>query len=331
MQENDLTTINNTNLSTMTIIAGSNLKVDIEKFYKYLPIHYYNVVPKRRGRKSKNVDYEALLNNIPKGHFISIKVDNNRYRGVILKKVKNSGKFFKNSYSIICVIDNNKHINLKLNATGLIQITGCQNKEQYIEVSRYLLQTLYEIQDYTGEKIFEISKLFGHSNIEITYNIVMNNYKTNIGFPIDREKFNQFINDCKEIDFKAVYNEITSTGVICKKPNINRFDEYLDQYIFKPDKTDEVKKVNKNEYLKFLDEKQMKKIEKNKKFHTFLVFATSAIIFSSSGKDMYKIYNDFINCIKENRKYFEEKCSESQFTNEKEQIFLPEFIDDDDF
>ena len=53
-------------VSTNTFIVVTNITVDLEKIFEYLPITEYISVPKKRGRKKRNVVPDPN-NNIPDG------------------------------------------------------------------------------------------------------------------------------------------------------------------------------------------------------------------------------------------------------------------------
>ena len=77
-------------VSTKTIIAMTNLQIDINKLYPLLNIIEYKVVVKKRGRKKKISDPEPNK-NIKEGSIIYIQY-RDQIRGAILKKKKNTNK-----------------------------------------------------------------------------------------------------------------------------------------------------------------------------------------------------------------------------------------------
>ena len=80
---------NNIVISTETIIAKTNWKVDILALFNHLPITYYKVIPKKRGRKSKDEKKEEKSDDLKDGEIITLKIGN-KIRGVNLKE--NLGK-----------------------------------------------------------------------------------------------------------------------------------------------------------------------------------------------------------------------------------------------
>jgi hypothetical protein len=73
-------------ISTKTVIGISNLKINLEKFYNYMPITDYTPPQKKRGRK-RRIQIETTSNNIPFGSIISIQ-RKKEVRGAILKTKK---------------------------------------------------------------------------------------------------------------------------------------------------------------------------------------------------------------------------------------------------
>ena len=70
-------------VSTKTFIAMTNLKIDLNKLFDFLPITEYIVVPKKRGRKKKNASEDPNV-DIKSGSIITMKFENN-LKGVDLK------------------------------------------------------------------------------------------------------------------------------------------------------------------------------------------------------------------------------------------------------
>lgn len=292
-------------VSTKTIIAYSNLKIDVEKFYKYTPISNYTVIPKKRGRKCKNSN-EEYNKEVKVGSIICVR-DKVNHRGVILKvKKKSSGSYFLNSLTVVVVISDKKIINLKVSSNGKFQITGCKSDDHYIQGVRYVIKAMKDTELLTGEKIYEVNTKYGYTEPMVLFNVVMNNIDFKLGFSIHREYFDTFIN--KHTEFKSFFDASVGTGVNCKIKNENIYDELLDQIVYKDDGTEVITKVESKELLKFLEEKQLKKELKKEKYHTFLVFSTSAVIYSGSGKDMKKVFQYFLDTVTNNRSKFEEKC-----------------------
>jgi len=123
-------------ISTMTIIATINCKLDVGRFFQMVPITFYEPPVKTRGRKKKDQEPEPIPLLKP-GSIVSVKYRDG-YRGAVLKKVKTrddgSVKFFRNQATIDLVLEE-KWINIKIfngektNCT-VFQLTGCKSQNQ---------------------------------------------------------------------------------------------------------------------------------------------------------------------------------------------------------
>ena len=84
-------------VSTKTIIAITNLEINIEKLFNYLQVVTYIVKKKKRGRKKKN-DNEDLNKDIKEGSIITLKYQDKlkifrKEIGIIRKTIeKTTGK-----------------------------------------------------------------------------------------------------------------------------------------------------------------------------------------------------------------------------------------------
>lgn len=313
--EQDFLSFQNVPISTQTIISVSNLKFNLNLMYQYLPITEYIILKKKRGRKKK-VEVINPNENIPPGSIISIQNKTN-IRGSILKESKKDNKtYFLNSITIVMVLENGKLINSKISQNGKLQITGCKNMEQCVQMIKYLFKHIKEIEVQIGQSMFALK--YGskstNSNPTFIFNVVMKNIDFKVKFNINREKLNQFVNEHTE--FCSLFESSVNTGVNIKiKSNIS-YDTHLDSIEILPDLSIQKSKVPFSNYTSYLDEKEKKKENKKEKYHTFLVFHSGSIIQSGSGPEMNDVYNKFINVLNKHRKEFEEILN----TNVKQDI-----------
>jgi hypothetical protein len=121
-------------ISTKTVIGISNLKIDLEKFYKYMPITDFEAEKKKRGRKRK-VIIPINTNNLPFGsiNFVQIKRESRGTPSKVKSKDSEKKTFFLHSVTFEIVLDNNKHINAKISTNGKFQITGCKSDDHFIQ------------------------------------------------------------------------------------------------------------------------------------------------------------------------------------------------------
>lgn len=285
-------------ISTKTVIAHTNIKLDIKTIFEKLPITNYIVVQKRRGRKKK----EAIVDpnkDIPDGSIITLKYQN-QLRGVDLKAKKKSAKggFFRNSLTVVTIMDG-KILNYKISDNGKFQITGCKNDDQPTKVLDYFLKYLKSHCDKAYEHTEQIFSIF------IT---VMTNIDFNLGFTINKECLDNYINT------KTDYNSLLETsfgytGVNIKIPLKIPVDFFLDKVVYNEKNNEwEKTKITYLKYLEMLSEKDKIKELKKTRYNTFLVFHSGNVIMSSMKKDfMEDYYNKFINIIKECKTEIKEK------------------------
>ena len=99
-----MTNFGDLTVSTKTIIAMTNLQIDISKFFPQITTYKYIVVKKKRGRKKK-MDTPDLNKDIPEGSIIYAQHKDD-IKGTPLKKKKTTKKkkFFRNALTIIMVL-----------------------------------------------------------------------------------------------------------------------------------------------------------------------------------------------------------------------------------
>jgi len=273
-------------ISTETIIAKTNWKVDIVQLYDHLPITFYKIIQKKRGRKSKD-EKKEISEKLFDGQIISLKMGN-LIKGVNLKEKKNTKKFFRNSLTIVMYLDD-KFINFKVSKNGKFQFTGCKSTEQSINCMKF-------IYDYTKntKKIIELKDKY----TEIIFITVMTNINFNIAFCVNREDLDYHINT--ETDYKSLLETSFSyTGVNIKIP-LNNIDIIPIKKIIYKDNVWLDEFFNYSMYLQSLDEKERKKEKTKNRFNTFLVFQSGNVILSSPHKDCMKdVFHIFLNIIKD--------------------------------
>jgi len=295
-------------ISTKTVIAISNLIIDLEKFYNYIAITDFQPIEKKRGRKKRLV-IEQSVKILPVGSIILVQ-RRREHRGVLLKnKAKRSNTFFLHSVTVVLALENNKFINVKVSSNGKFQITGCKSEKHYIDTMACLFKNMQRIEEMTGERCFRFNK--SETTLRVVFNTVMQNMDFNIGFNISREKLDRFINTHTE--FVSIFEGSISTGVNVKIQSEQINDNELTQLTYDIiDKKIEVEKVPYNNYFNLLEEKEKKKESNKDKHHTFLIFASGSIIMSSRGPDMKRVFHQLINTLLKNKLEFEDKTIEEE-------------------
>lgn len=288
-------------VSTKTFIAMTNLKIDLNKLFEFLPITDYIVVPKKRGRKKKNFSEDPNV-DIKSGSIITMKFEN-KLKGVDLKLKKNQNKnkpvkWFRNSFTVVIMVDNKK-INFKICSNGMLQLTGLKKDEHAEECIKY-------IWDYIRDEK-EIYSFTRGDYLEILLIPAMRNVDFSIGFIVDRENLAKYMSTQTEFH-SLLETSFGYTGVNIKLPiekNILEMEIKKIKY-FEDEWKQEM--TNYSEYLSHLTEKErFKKINKER-YNTFLVFHSGRVIQSSS---CYAFavgsYYYFLEIIRKCRDQIEEK------------------------
>lgn len=289
-------------VSTKTIIAVTNLSLNIASLFEKLPITDYQVVPKRRGRKKRDTPADPNI-GLAMGSIITLKYQGN-IRGVDLKAGKKSKSvkkgYFRNSLTVVMLIDN-KILNFKISDNGKFQITGCKKDAH----AAALVQNFFEIIKVSCADCYKLEGDF--YSIFMT---VMTNIDFSLGFQINREKLDQWVNT------RTQYNSLLETsfgytGVNIKIPFSMPRDMLLRKISFK-DGAWEESRISYNYYLDLLGDKERRKEITKSRYNTFLVFHSGNCIFSSLDKSfMNTYYQEFLGLIRDCRPTIEESISVS--------------------
>jgi TATA-box binding protein (TBP) (component of TFIID and TFIIIB) len=290
-------------VSTKTFIVMTNMKIDIKKLFEFLPVTEYIVVPKRRGRKKKNI-IDDPNKGIQDGSIITLDLANN-IRGVLLKnKKKKDGKvndYFRNSITVIMMMDGKK-INFKISSNGKFQMTGCKYDNQAENCVKYIWEYIKPNKD-----IYSLTETETET-FKALFIPAMRNIDFSLGFILNREKLDEYFNTYTNY-YSLLETSIGYTGVNIKIP------------VKKPIKDLMIKELTYNDnkwisprfipYQKYLDtlkpREQQKKIEKER-FNTFLVFHSGKVICSSMCEEFAKdTYYEFLEIIRSNYHEFQEK------------------------
>ena len=292
-------------VSTRTSIVMTNLTLDIRKLHQHLPITEYIVVPKKRGRKKKNVAVDPNK-DIPDGSIITVDFENT-VRGVRLKKKKKSTAkkgedYFRNSVTVVMAMGK-KLINFKISRNGKFQMTGCKYDEHAENCIKYIWLYIKDSKD-----IYEM-----HTGKKFTTLFIpaMRNIDFGLGFFIDREKLDHYFNTETEY-CSLLETSIGYTGVNIKIPFKKSITELnLKQLTWKGSDWGKPEEITFSDYLERLKPKEREKKLKKDRYHTFLVFHSGKIILSSLCEEFARdTYYEFMNIIKDNKDFFEEKLDE---------------------
>ena len=280
-------------VSTKTIIAMTNLNINIEKLYPKIEITDYIIVKKKRGRKKKSEIYD-LNKDIPEGSIIYAQ-HKDEVKGVTTKKKKKKKKkkFFRNALTIIMVLKHtdkcvNKLINFKISKNGKFQITGCKYLDDAKKIISYIWKFMNNIQStYTMTE----------PHLKVIYHTVMTNVDFNVGFIVNREALDKYINTNTQYN-SLLETSFGYTGINIKFLIADSLDN-LEIPTFTLIGENWVKSVT---YYKDLPSK------KKKKYNTFLVFHSGNIIMSGMIPQLMEpAFKKFKDIIKISRNLIEEK------------------------
>ena len=147
-----------------------------------------------------------------------------------------------------------------------------------------------------------------NTNLEVIYVTVMANINFSLGFCINKENLDEYIN--KNTDYVSLLETTFGyTGVNIKMPLEQMDNMPITKMIYRSDGDRwEKKMLSYKDYILTLDDKERLK-EKNKThYNTFLVFQSGNVILSSHHKEcMRDTYHEFLNIIHRCRDHIEEK------------------------
>lgn len=334
-------------VSTKTFIVMTNMILDIDKLFNYLPITDYILVPKRRGRKKKNEPVDPNK-DIPSGSIITLEYQN-KIRGVDLKKkkkknkdTKKRGNYFRNSVTVVMIMEDKK-INYKVSRNGKFQMTGCKRDDHAEECVKWFWSY---IKDSKGIYKF-VNQPDNHidSDTDIDNNVdnnvdsdtdgdseddeeekeqqslkaifipAMRNIDFGLNFLVDREKLDEYFNMCTDYH-SLLETSFGYTGVNIKIPVEKPIQELMLKQIECVDgKWIEPTLVPYDDYLKMLPQKDVTKKLKKQRYNTFLVFHSGKVIMSGMESTFMKdVYYDFLSIIRECYDVIEERLEDEEET-----------------
>jgi hypothetical protein len=310
------------NFSTKTIISFTNIFVNMENFFNYIPIR--DIAIERKNNRKKKIENVFSIDDkqeeIPSGSIVCVKW-RNKERGTIIKtasivrssnvKKKKRDKYFLNSITTIMYFNNDKYkdklINLKITNTGRIQMTGCKDDDLTVTCIRTLINTMNTVKDWTGVDLYEIntslsSMVVNTNDIVIILYTVMKNKNINIGFKINREKLDQLINK-KYQDYISIFDGTTSGAGVNIKTKINKWEENLPMFTIDTNENMKTSFVNTEKVIKVFTKSNKHNMNK---YHTFLCFKSGSCIHSGRGDDMNEALDKFVKILYENRSEVED-------------------------
>lgn len=256
-------------VSTKTIIATSNLQLDIVQIFEHLP-----------------VDDRILLLYYQ-----------NQTRGDDSLLKKKNKKCFRNAVNVILQVEANKNVNFKLSKNGKFQLTGCKNEDHAIQAVAYFIQQLWvHCRQHVVIPVQEI---------RVYFQTVMTNIDFSLGFCVDRQKLDHLLN--QRTPFHSLLEtSFGYTGVNIKFPlELPWWKLPVPVMRMLPETSTSWKLTHEIlESMATLTPDQKNK----KKYNTFLVFHSGNVIMSGMTKTTMQVhYDQFHALTREWRDEMEEK------------------------
>ena len=310
--------------STKTIIAVTNMNINLDLFHQNIPYLNYSFPKKKRGRKKQDEEKVILPNMLdyfPIGSIIALQ-NKQDLKGELPKKKQNDPQkksFFRNSVTIQMKINHGKFVNGKICSNGKFQITGCSENRYAYEFIYILYEKMIETATQIGEDIVTIVKnnIFTTDYPTAIINVVMKNINFKIGFKIHREKLDEYIRT--QTPYYSLFLSDLHTCVNIKMKSNNHTEEKLDMVIMKSMKDITIQSIDFSLYSMYYD--YNKKLNKDK-YHTFLVFYSGSVILISSGPDTENVYNKFISIINENKDLFNDQSNYDEVKLSKQDMIF---------
>jgi TATA-box binding protein (TBP) (component of TFIID and TFIIIB) len=291
-------TFENYEPSTKTFVVNTNLAVNIEDIFykKILPITPYVVVKKKRGRKKKVME-EDPNKDLKCGSIIRVQY-RKEVQGVTLKDKGKKKGFFRNSITIVIFIGE-KLINFKLSNNGKFQVTGCKTEDQAEKCVLYIWKYIKAHKD-----VYEFSE---GVNLRAIYDPVMHNIDFSLGFNVNRENLDNYINSYTPYT-SLLEPTLGYTGVNIKMPVDVSYSKLKLQVKEYNGKGVVSSFITFQDYLTRYKKKDLKKVI----YNTFLVFQSGKVIMSGKvGLFMSPGYDDFVKVLKKCDKLIREDIAGS--------------------
>jgi len=300
MLENNMM-IGNDNIFTTTNVVSTNLILNLDWFFNICEIEDMSRYRKIKSKKTLN---DKIKNDkyLRHGTFTMIQYLNN-IRGLKIEECKN----LKNSISLNVFIG--KLVNVKIPYSGKMHLTGCLSFEHVVECIRVIINALskYEMSDNTYVIDGGVLKCMVHR--------VMTNVNFSLGYEIDIQKLNWYMNTCREDFISILESSIGSNGVNIKLPCILDMNSKVETFNISITNGEAICSSRDNitfkEYLDTLQQKDKNRLLKKQSFTTFIVFYSGKVIMTGINMNyMIPVYVLFMSVMKQARDQIEEKIIE---------------------
>jgi hypothetical protein len=302
--------------STRTVIVTTNINFNLERLFRGLPLC---TNPHSRARWA----YAGLQH----GGITHVEY-RREIRGVPWKPNPRRGKraqhFFLNSVTMVMVLEASrydarrsqtvpvkwKRINAKISHNGRFQLTGCQIDAHFRDFMECMLNVLMDPLTTRSSPLIEgvrPTSVGGGRDcpglVVATFAVVMCNMDAHLGFQVNRERLDTFIN--ARTKFISIYETSVNTSVNIKLPCENPHEQYMLR-LECPGYGNF--RWERKEYPAYITDWVGESVIKWKRaYHTFLVFTSGAIIQSSKGQDAKSTFGSLIEVLRQNRPHIEER------------------------
>lgn len=289
--------IDNINISTTTVIVSTNLELELDWLINIIPITNFDCI---YTFKTTREFQDYVIKQKPSFGTITMAQHKEKLRGFKIKKKKT--KFFRNALSLVMFVG--KLVTIKIPKKGKLQLTGCITEQHTEECIKQLWNILKN-----HEQSPETYLLIDSPNIfKTTIRTVMTDIVFNLGFDINRQKLDRFMN--RHTDFNSLLEtSFGYTGVNIKVPFTIDYDNFNVKLLWynMTEQKWSFRYISYNDYIQSLNtkdrQKELNKIRKN----TFLVFHSGTAIMSGMTIDyMKEIYKKFYTLLVEARDEIEE-------------------------
>ncbi len=287
-------TIEKINISTTTVIVTTNLEIQLDWLFHALPVTEY---ASEKGFKTTKDFQEHIIQKNPAFGTITMVQHKEKLKGFKIKKKK--AKFFRNALSLVMYVG--KLVTVKIPKKGKLQMTGCITEEH----TERCIQKLWEVISQTPPSV-DTYTFTDVNYLHTTIRTVMTDIVFNLGFDINRQKLDRFMNNHTEFN-SLLETSFGYTGVNIKVPFHIDMDKTKVKLLWCKDDGWEHKYITYNDYVYSLTTKdRQKEMNKNRK-NTFLVFHSGTAIMSGMTIEYMKdIYSKFYSLLRDARLEIEE-------------------------
>lgn len=289
--------IENINISTTTVIVSTNLELNLDWLMSILPITIFDTT---YVFKTTREFQEYIIGLSPQYGTITMAQHREKLIGFKIKKKK--AKFFRNALSLVMFVG--KLITIKIPKKGKLQLTGCITENHTDDCIKQLWNILKN-HEMSPNTYLLTDNSYTFKN---TIRTVMTDIVFNLGFDINRQKLDSFMNH--RTDFNSLLEtSFGYTGVNIKVPfSINPDRLNVKLLYCSIDGIWEYKYISYDNYIETLSIRdRQKELNKSRK-NTFLVFHSGTAIMSGMTIEYMKdIYTKFYTLLLGARDEIEEK------------------------